>query len=323
MAARPTHNYACPVTFPFTPESEPDPGRQPIPRSVFRQAVDSLLAVVFPTSCLLCGGELAESSWSSVCRPCWDALVPWAGAVCARCGLPMASDRVSESSEEPGAAQPRTLCAQCRTAEYAFDLARSFGVYGGVLRAAVLELKFHRRVRLGRRLGEALWAVWVSIEEKVETRPGELPVLVPVPLHRLRERERGFNQAELLARGLARGLNRRGPGRASRAPRVEARCLSRARATLPQAGLSLPARQENVRGVFEVRQPERVRDRVVVLVDDVMTTCATASACGGALKRAGARQVVVLTLARATPEFPDAVFSSHQEPVDDPRRERQ
>ena len=121
-------------------------------------------------------------------------------------------------------------------------------------------------------------------------------------------------------------------GRASgavweRRVRVEASSVLRARPTLPQAGLSLSGRQENVRGVFEVRRPERLRDRVVVLVDDVMTTGWTASACAGALKRAGAQQVVVLTVARATPQFPDAAPSPHHEPfgepVDDSSRERQ
>ena len=109
--------------------------------------------------------------------------------------------------------------------------------------------------------------------------------------------------------------------------RVEASIVRRARPTLPQAGLSLSARRENVRGVFEVRHPERLRDRVVVLVDDVMTTGWTASACAGAIKRAGSQQVVVLTVARATPQFPDAAPSPYREhlgePVDDSGRERQ
>ena len=128
-------------------------------------------------------------------------------------------------------------------------------------------------------------------------------MLVPVPLHRYRQRERGYNQAELLARGLAKGLARRNEG--ARTLRVETRCLRRLRSTLPQTGLDPRARLDNVRGVFEVMFPERIRDKTVLLVDDVMTTGATVSACAEALKGAGARRVVVLTLARATPQFPD------------------
>ncbi|MCJ7502755.1 MAG: hypothetical protein MUP80_06825, partial [Acidobacteriia bacterium] len=154
----------------------------------------------------------------------------------------------------------------------------------------------------------SLWG-WVA-----EACPDEPPILVPVPLHSSRERERGFNQAELLAQGLARGLAR---AREIGAPRLEAGCLRRTRATAPQTGLSLRARQENVRGVFSVVRPERVRERVVVLVDDVMTTGATLSACAQALKAAGARAVLALTLARATPEFPAEAAPSLVTSVDD------
>ena len=304
-----------------------------VSHSVLRELADSLLAVAFPSSCLLCRRELTEASWSGVCPDCWESLGPWAGAACSRCGLPIASDQVTQSgSEESGAAASDVWCGQCRAGEYEFDLARSYGVYAGALRAAILLLKFHRRERLGRRLGEALSRTWSEIENNIEPRAHEPPLLVPVPLHPSRQRERGFNQAELLAQGLARRLNRGRRGRASEASgtvwqrrvRVEASSLLRARPTLPQAGLSLSGRQENVRGVFEVRHPERLRDRDVVLVDDVMTTGWTASACAGAIKRAGAQQVVVLTLARAAPQFPDIAPSPyHEPPVDDSGRQRQ
>lgn len=131
-------------------------------------------------------------------------------------------------------------------------------------------------------------------------------VLIPVPLHFTRERERGFNQAELLARGLRQRLRKaRLPG----LPQLEVGCLRRRRATPPQSGLDHRARMENVRRAFEVCRSEGIRGRSVILVDDVMTTGATASACARALKRAGAMKVIVLTLARATPQFPD-----HNEP---------
>ena len=131
---------------------------------------------------------------------------------------------------------------------------------------------------------------------------GEQPLILPVPLHSSRQLERGFDQAELLARGLVRALRRESEWQSLR---VETRCLRRTRATLPQSGLSLVARRENVRGVFAVTDPKRVEDRTVVLVDDVMTTGATLSACAASLKAAGARRVFALTVARATPEFPD------------------
>jgi ComF family protein len=244
--------------------------------------------VIFPTTCAICGAELIEASATSVCRACWSSLEPWQGAVCARCGLPFATTAGTEGAEQ--------LCAECQLAPRDFDEARSYGLYAGALRQTILLLKFRRQERLGKRLGELLAPLWMSLS-KVED-----PLLIPVPLHRTRQRERGFNQAELLARGLLRALGRAG----RQQPRLAGGILRRTRATPPQTGLSVEARRENVRGVFAVRQAERLRGRSIVLVDDVMTTGATLSECAATLMRAGARHVLALTLARATPQFPDA-----------------
>jgi ComF family protein len=162
------------------------------------------------------------------------------------------------------------------------------------LRKAILELKFHRREYLGHRLGALLARAFETLPEPYSA------IVAPVPLHPARRRERGFNQAELLARGLVRKLRKE-----DRGLQLVAGSLCRIRATLPQVGLSASARRENVRGVFSVSRPEQVRKRTVVLIDDVMTTGATLSACAAALKRAGAARVLALSLARATPQFPD------------------
>ena len=274
--------------------------------SAWRDLADGLLATVFPTSCVLCDRELA-ASWSGISGACWASLEPWNGAACARCGLPFASDAPFEADAGDSTSLPASaLCSSCRTEEYDFDLARSYGLYRGRLRAAILQLKFHGYERMGGRLGALLALLWRGLEGAVVfAESEETTLIVPVPLHRSRRRERGFNQAELLARGLAGALTGM-PSAADRpAPRVESRGLYRNRGTAPQTGLSLSVRQGNVRGAFVVDSPERFRERAVVLVDDVMTTGATASACAAALKRAGARQVVVLTLARVSPQCPD------------------
>jgi ComF family protein len=259
-----------------------------------QELANSLFSVVFPASCLLCGQELIEAGGLNVCPACWGSLEPWTGAACAQCGLPLASGEAIEATD------PK--CAPCLREEYEFDRARSFGPYARGLRAVILQLKF--RERLGKRLGELLVPVWRSVNE---LRESETPVVVPVPLHRSRERQRGFNQAELLARALTRRLGRE---RGGQGPQVEARCLVRTRPTLPQTGLSPSARRENVRAVFAVSSPERIGGRTAVLVDDVMTTGATLSACAAALKRAGAGRVIALTLARATPQFPDTASAT-------------
>jgi predicted amidophosphoribosyltransferase len=297
------------------PESE----ARPASASLLRQLLDSVFAVVFPTVCSICGRELVAAGWLNTCERCWQHLDPWGGPVCGKCGIPFPSELAEHTGAEPAAG----LCGRCRTGAYQFDLARSYGLYRGNLRRAILQFKFKRRERLGVRLGTLLFSAWRSAQIILgETSPDkEAPLLVPVPLHSSRQRERGFNQAELLARGLAlasrpipvgagKGQVQAGDcpaGRVAEFPplRVEARCLRRVRATKSQSGLSLSARRDNVRGVFHTARSERVRGRTVILVDDVMTTGATASACAAALKQAGAGCVIVLTLAHASPQFPD------------------
>lgn len=222
-----------------------------------------------------------------ICRDCANAIEPWEGPSCAVCGLPFASGLITSGS----------LCALCRRNAYSFEVARSYGIYTHPLRDLILHLKFRRRERWGYQLGRYLALLAPTLEIVNHS-----PLIVPVPLHRSRKRERGYNQAELLAQGLRLELKK---SMGSSAPRLATRVLTRRRPTPPQSGLRPDARRENVRGVFRVERPERIRGRSVLLVDDVMTTGATVSACAAALKQAGAQEVAVLTLARATPQFPD------------------
>ena len=242
-----------------------------------------------------------------MCRQCWSGVEAWEGICCGRCGLPIASSPADETHP--------VLCGHCRTADPAFDLARSFGLYRGNLRALILQLKFQRRERLGRRLGGYLAQAWDKVDVFRQSQP---LLLVPVPLFHARERERGFNQARSLAVGLVHHL----PKRLSReALKIADGALARTRHTLPQTGLKFSARQENVRGAFTVIRPERLEGRQAVLMDDVMTTGATLSACAQALKDGGAKTVLALALARATPQFPDTVDVKEAVNVDESRRD--
>ncbi len=232
-------------------------------------------------------------------RRAGDPSSPGRARICCRCGLPIISATVVQ-------VDPYT-CGACRTAQPEFDGGRSFGVYGGRLRKAILALKFRGRERLAGKLGRLLVGLWWGMDrgdEAGETGPW---LVVPVPLHPTRERERGFNQAELIARSLVAGL-RRGAKAGKQGfmpPRLETSALRRIRLAVPQAGLSVAGRKQNVSAAFEIARGQRIRERRVLLIDDVMTTGETASACAQALKGAGAREVCVLTVARATPEFPD------------------
>lgn len=247
--------------------------------------------MIFPTQCSICGCEAANVLGLGVCRDCWSQVESWEGISCERCGLPVVSEHVADSAD--------VLCGACRVSDPFFDLARTFGIYRGNLRLLILQLKFHRRERLGKRLGGMLAQTWTKLGVVADD---ELPLIVPVPLFRTRERERGFNQSRLLADGLRHRLETL-PG-AKRA-KVHPGLLVRTRATLPQAGLKIQARRENVRGAFALAKPDLIQGRQILLVDDVMTTGATLSACAAVLKKGGAARVYALAVGRATPQFPD------------------
>lgn len=170
-------------------------------------------------------------------------------------------------------------CALCRSGLRGFDAALCYGAYEGVLRDLIHLFKYGRMKPLAGPLGDHL----------MRALPPEpaFDAVVPVPLHWLRKWQRGFNQSEALARYIAR---RRG------IPMLDA--ARRRRATRPQAGLSNSVRRGNVAGAFEIKRGHPVAGLRVLLVDDVLTTGATGSACALALKRAGAHSVCLLTLAR-------------------------
>jgi ComF family protein len=172
----------------------------------------------------------------------------------------------------------RGLCAACRAGLRGFDRAASFGFYEGALRDLIHLYKYAGMRPLGRHL--ARYLAELMAEENFDA-------VVSVPLHWRKRWRRGFNQSEILARSVSRF-------RAT--PYVDA--LKRVRAAEVQAGLGKTARRKNVSGAFAVKRAADVQGKRVLLIDDVMTTGATATACGLALKRAGAQSVSLLTLAR-------------------------
>lgn len=170
-------------------------------------------------------------------------------------------------------------CALCRLGLRGFDAAYCFGAYEGVLRELIHLFKYGKIKTLARPLGDLLASAL--------PREQEWDALVPVPLHWRRQWKRGFNQSELLARDIARR---------TAIPVVNA--LGRKHPTLTQAGLSITNRRRNVATAFRCKQPGAVAGKRILLIDDVMTTGSTGAACALVLKRAGARKVALLTVAR-------------------------
>lgn len=210
-----------------------------------------------------------------MCGSCWDRALSMkiASSRCSSCGIPL---QIPETSAEH-------LCGNCQLQFPPYSGARAFGYYAGELSRLIQGLKFDSRWNLVEPLG-ALLAT--SFYETWERRDFDL--IVPVPLHPKRMRARGYNQSELLAQALAR--------------RTAIRCsveLVRTRPTLPQVGLSDSQRAANVRGAFTCGTPDAVRDKRILLIDDVMTTGATVSSAAAALIAAGALRVSVLTITRA------------------------
>ena len=257
-------------------------------------AFDSLTTVLFPADCRVCGQPLSEFTLLPVCNSCWNDLPAQTGALCVRCGESLAHPVAPEIGTDKGGALDVGLCRICRAAAPPFEKAVAHGVYADKLRTLVHLLKYDGMEGVAGRLG-ALAAEQVL---EVEGLPQEL-VVAPVPLWPGKRRQRGFNQAELLARGAVAAMRMRRP---EMRVRLVAGALERRRATESQAGLSPHERRANVRGAFFVPKPAAVDGQDVLLIDDIYTTGATARACTQALKSAGARRVWVATVARAQRE---------------------
>ncbi|MBI3634680.1 MAG: ComF family protein [Candidatus Rokubacteria bacterium] len=226
------------------------------------------LDLLYPALCPACGVALAADRRDPLCGACWTALDRIVPPLCDRCGTPGA------------AGGPAFTCQACIDAPPPWDRARAAAVYRGPLREALHALKFEGRRSVAAPLGGLLAEAWPALALDAAD------ALVPVPLAPDRQRERGFNQATLLAERLAARVG---------VP-LRPRWLRRVRETAPQSELDAAARRANVRGAF--RATAAVGGRAVVVVDDVFTTGTTLGECARALRAAGARWVGVLAVAR-------------------------
>jgi len=244
-------------------------------RPLLRKALDALASLVFPAPCRICEATLTTASRIPICLECLDSLQPLSGPQCQRCGRPFPSGLA--------AAVAKPLCHACRRGVYAFDLARSYGAYDGAMVRAITLLKYDAVTPLGDWFGARLAEMMAG---EPETCTAE--VVVPVPLHASRLRERGYNQAEWIARPLARRLG---------LP-LRSYLLVRTKPRPDKLKLTRQERWRTVRGAYATREGTRIDKRRVLLVDDVFTTGATLDACSRALRQAGAGWVIGVTVAR-------------------------
>ncbi|MGH9592344.1 MAG: ComF family protein [Bryobacteraceae bacterium] len=249
-------------------------------RSQVRGVREALASIVFPAPCRICARMLDSGQRIPFCQACLALLSqPLPAPLCARCGRPIISSAVADADSAP-------LCHLCRFGVYDFDLVRSFGAYTPSMARAILQLKYGEVTPVG------AWAAR-HLAQIVRREPASFvaDIVVPVPLHASRLRERGYNQAELIARPLARLLGI--PFRSY--------LLVRTRPRPDKLRLTRRERWDTVRGAYATQDGARVDNLRVILVDDVFTTGATLDACSRALRRSGAVQVVGLTVARAIP----------------------
>ena len=267
---------------------------------LFKRLMGTGLEALFPFRCIACQrlyrrdpplrsrpeGDFSHQSFKNLmsaylCPSCGERFQPIISPLCTHCGQPFVSRH-----------GPDHVCGSCQRQPFRFQKARSAGLYQDVLRTLIHHYKYHGRVQLAGPLGGLLWQVFVAHWE-----PRQIDYIVPVPLHKKRLRGRGFNQAHLLVQSWPQLTGAREAG--IERGRIAAHLLERCRATAPQTGLNRHQREANVRQAFRLTRKQHVRGRHFLLVDDVLTTGATADACARILLASGAASVQVLTLARA------------------------
>lgn len=238
-----------------------------------RRFLTGLADLIFPPRCIACSGLLDHSGESPFCGGCFSRFPFIKSPLCPRCGVPYPADEDQDH-----------LCGECITAQRPFRLARAVGRYEGGLLEVIQRFKYQGKTTLGGILGRLM----AGFDDE-QLHIGECSLIIPVPLHARRLRDRGFNQSVILARQIA--------GRHSLP--LDFSTLRRTLYTEPQVNLGKEERGPNVRGAFAVTGSGRIRGEKILLVDDVYTTGSTVAECAAVLRKNGAADVSVLTLARA------------------------
>lgn len=236
-----------------------------------KQLFHALLDVILPPICHICHSVIPNAGILHICPTCHDRIPLVSSPLCPLCGIPF----IGTGGDHH--------CGSCAVHPPHFDSARAHFLYEGPIRDLIHAFKYNRNTHL--RFPLALLALEGISGVQADHNPN---LIVPVPLHRSRLRQRGFNQAVLLGRVLSHRL----------ALPLMPDALVRTRATEPQIELSAAERRVNVRGAFSVKGVDRIAGKRILLLDDVMTTGSTMDECAKELKSGGAAAVIAITIAR-------------------------
>ena len=234
----------------------------------------SIIDFIFPPICSICGKPFSAEKEVVICTYCLSQIKYIGNPLCSKCGKPFYSELLADH-----------LCGDCLAGKRYFNRARAMGYYDGILRKAIHLLKYKLKNNLAFSLGNLMADRMQYFLNGVTYH-----LIIPVPLHTKRLRERGFNQALLLSRLISKKY---------KIP-LDGCTLIRKRQTKPQVGLSEQDRKDNVKGSFLLLKGDKVLDRDILLVDDVYTSGNTVEECSKVLIKAGAHKVDVLTLARVS-----------------------
>lgn len=227
--------------------------------------ISSLLNLVYPSCCPICKKSSDIFFYSPICKQCWNSISKYTGPSCKICAAPLASEYAG-------------VCSECLSEPPAFSKVLNFGIYAGALAEAIHLMKFYNI----RRLAEPFAGFLMQLDIP------KCDAIVPVPLSRKALIHREFNQTLLIARRVSKNL---------RIP-LFMDTLHKTKDTLPQVGLNAKERLGNLRRAFKAEG--NIKGLTILLLDDVMTTGATLRECAKALRKAGAKETIALTLARSS-----------------------